>query len=437
MGIGTTDQTIGVAGLWHLGTVTSACLAAAGCRVVAFDEQPRVVAELAAGRPPLFEPGLEALVAKGLAAGRLRFTTSPMDLKSCEMVWITYDTPVDEQDRADVEGVLARVTALLPWLRPSTLVIVSSQLPVGTIRRLETTAHQLRPGDALGFACLPENLVLGRAIEAFTHPERIVVGVRSASDGERLAAILQPFTDRIEWMSVESAEMTKHALNAFLATSVVFANEVALLCEHHGADAKEVERGLRTDVRVGPRAYVRPGPAFAGGTLARDVSFLVALGASAGLPVHLLPAVLRSNAEHQRWPQRRLGELLGDLHGKPIAVLGLTYKPGTDTLRRSMSIQICRWLHEQGALVSAYDPAIKALPADLVAIITLGATAEAALTGSMAALVMTEWPEFRSISGDDLYRWMTRPLVLDAGRFLERTLETDKRVQYVATGMPA
>jgi UDPglucose 6-dehydrogenase len=235
-------------------------------------------------------------------------------------------------------------------------------------------------------------------------------------------------------MSVESAEMTKHALNAYLATSVVFANELALLCEQYGADAREVERGLRTDGRVGGRAYIRPGAAFAGGTLARDVAYLMALGRSAVLPVHLLEAVQRSNDAHRRWPQRRLGSLLGELRGRPITVLGLTYKPGTDTLRRSMGVETCRWLHEQGAAVRAYDPAITTLPDGLAGLVDLGATAEAALRGSEAVVVMTEWPEFRSISADDLCHWMTRPLVLDASRFLERTLGIDGRIRYVTTG---
>src|SRR5262249_38272086 len=162
------------------------------------------------------------------------------------------------------------------------------------------------------------------------------------------------FTDRIEWMTVESAEMTKHALNSFLATSVAFANELAGLCERVGADAGDVERGLKTDPRIGPRAYVRPGAAFAGGTLARDVSFLIEMRRAEERPPHLMSAVQESNEAHKDWPRRRLVELVGDPRGKAIAILGLTYKPGTDTLRRSTAVETARWLGDRGARVTAF-----------------------------------------------------------------------------------
>jgi UDPglucose 6-dehydrogenase len=307
-------------------------------------------------------------------------------------------------------------------------------LPIGTTRRLETIARQRRPADAIAFACMPENLVLGRALDSFLRPERIVVGLRPDADRDRLAALLGLITERIEWMSVESAEMTKHALNAYLATSIAFINEIAALCEYYGADAREVERGLRTDSRVGPRAYVRPGAAFAGGTLARDLSFLARLGEGARRPVQLLSAVLRSNEAHKSWPERRLNDLIPDLSGRTIAVLGLTYKPGTDTLRRSSSIEVCRRLGRQGARIKAYDPAVTALPPDLDVVIELQRSIEATVTGSDAVVLMTEWPDFRAVGADEICSWMAQPVVLDAGRFLEKTLGSDARIRYLTTG---
>jgi len=228
--------------------------------------------------------------------------------------------------------------------------------------------------------------------------------------------------------------VTKHALNAFLATSVVFANELAALCERLGADAREVERGLKSDARIGPRAYLRPGNAFAGGTLARDVSFLMEMGQREGLPTHLIAAVQQSNEAHKEWPRRRLKEIFGDLHSRSIAVLGLTYKPGTDTLRRSSAIETCKWLNEQGASVVAYDPAVRTLPAELGAFIDLRPSVEEALRGAVAALVATEWPEFTSIKADDLIGWMEKAVVLDPGHFLEAILGRDKRIRYLAVG---
>ncbi|EQD40130.1 UDP-glucose 6-dehydrogenase, partial [mine drainage metagenome] len=218
------------------------------------------------------------------------------------------------------------------------------------------------PEKALSFACSPENLRLGKALDVFLKPDRVVVGVRSVRDKERIGRLLQPITDRIEWMSVESSEMTKHAINAFLATSVVFANEIASVCEMVGADAKEVERGLKTEQRIGPKAYLSPGVAFAGGTLARDIEFLKVVSQEHQLSIPLLESVKTSNDQHKGWVRHKLKALFPNLNGVVIVVWGLTYKPGTDTLRRSLAVELCDWLIEQGAKVRVHDPAVKELP---------------------------------------------------------------------------
>jgi UDPglucose 6-dehydrogenase len=228
-----------VMGLWHLGLVTAACLASVGHQIIGFDFDETMIAGLQKGRLPLFEPGLEDLVKAGLACGALGFSSDPIEaFQGAEIVWVTYDTPVDEEDRADVDYVLERIKSIMPYWAPSTLVLISSQLPAGSTRQLETACIDWHK--KLSFAYSPENLRLGKAIEVFTHPDRIVVGTRSEQDQEKIKALLDPITEKIEWMSIESAEMTKHAVNAFLATSVVFINEIAALCESVGADAKEV-----------------------------------------------------------------------------------------------------------------------------------------------------------------------------------------------------
>jgi UDPglucose 6-dehydrogenase len=427
-----------VVGLWHLGTVTAACLASVGHTVTGLDFDPAVVRELGQGKPPLFEPGLSDLVQRGLADKHLRFTTGIADaVRDAQVVWVAYDTPVDADDDADVEFVVERVTRLFPYFDPRTLVLISSQLPVGTTRRLERLYASAFPLKPVAFAYSPENLRLGKAISAFTQPDRVVAGVRSDADRSRVAALLQPITERIEWMSVESAEMTKHALNAFLATSVTFINEIASVCEQVGADAREVERGLRSETRIGPKAYLGPGSAFAGGTLARDIAFLTQIGAEHHLPLHLIPAVRLSNDAHKGWVLGRLQAMLGDLRGKRIAVWGLTYKPGTDTLRRSSSVELCESLASQGALVIAHDPAVRFLPSDLAPNIRLSASALAACANADALVVATEWPEYRDISADALIGAIKSPLVVDANRFLFKTLGEVAGVGYIAVGTPA
>lgn len=424
-----------VLGLWHLGTVTAACLASEGHQTVGLDFDSEQVKHLQDGKPPLFEPELENLVHSGLKEQRLRFTTDIVSaLDETEVVWIAYDTPVDDDDRADVDFVVERVTRLFPHLREGTLILISSQLPVGTTRRLERAFGDICPDKKVSFAYSPENLRLGKAISVFTRPDRVVVGVRYEMDKERIGALFRPFTERIEWMSIESAEMTKHALNAFLALSVTFANEIATLCEQVGADAKEIERGLKSEERIGPKAYLSPGTAFAGGTLARDVAFLTKVGAEHGLSTPLLTAVRTSNDVHRLWVRRKLESLLGQLAGLCVAVWGLTYKPGTDTLRRSGSVELCRWLAEQGARVMAHDPAVKMLPDDLAGNITLCDTPLAALPEAAVLVVLTEWPEFKTVMANDVISVMPIPVVIDPNRFLVKTLGSDRRIRYVAVG---
>jgi UDPglucose 6-dehydrogenase len=426
-----------VAGLWHLGTVTAACLASRGHCVTAYDRDAATVQAVADGRLPVLEPGLDDLVRASVDRGSLQFAADPdVALRAADILWIAWDTPVNEDDQADVEVVVQRAAELFPHLQPGSLVVISSQLPVGSTARLEERCAAARPGVGIDFACVPENLRLGRAIEAFTKPERIVVGTRGAGRRSQLTTLLKPFCEHIEWMSVESAEMTKHALNAFLATSVAFINEIATISERVGADAAEVARGLKTDIRIGPRAYLSPGAAFAGGTLARDVVFLGRSAAGLGVPLHLIPSVRESNEAHRQWALRRLESELGNLDGKTVAVWGLTYKPDTDTLRRSSSVALCQALAERGSHVRVFDPAIRELPGFLAAIATSAPSAVEAARDADALVVATEWPAFRDVSAGELFPGGA-PIVLDAGRFLEATLGADRRLRYMTVGTPA
>jgi UDPglucose 6-dehydrogenase len=235
-------------------------------------------------------------------------------------------------------------------------------------------------------------------------------------------------------MSVESAEMTKHAINAFLATSVAFANEIASICELVGADAKEVERGLKTEARIGPKAYLSPGGPFAGGTLARDIGFLVEAGKSRQLATPLLSSVRSSNDTHKNWVRRKLLENFKSLSNITIAVWGLTYKPGTDTLRRSHAVELCDWLVEQGAHVRVHDPAAKALPGNWGRNIVRHDEALDAIVGADALVVGTEWPEYRTAAEKMPLVAKPNMVVIDANRHLQSIVLS--RFKYIAVGTP-
>ncbi|KAA0098125.1 UDP-glucose/GDP-mannose dehydrogenase family protein [Mycolicibacterium sp. P1-18] len=426
-----------VQGMWHLGVVTAACLAHAGHDVTGLDDDGDVVRALTRGEPPVLEPGLVDLVTAGVAAGRLHFTTDPVAaLRDAAVLWVAFDTPVDEDDRADTLFVEERVKAVLDYVEPGAMVLVSSQLPVGATAGLEEYLRRRAPDSDVTFAYSPENLRLGRAIDVFTSPDRIVVGIRSEAARRRASALLDPITDRIEWMSVEAAEMTKHAINAFLATSIAFMNELSTLCEKVGADAKDVERGLKTESRIGHRAYLAPGAAIAGGTLARDLGFLSDIGRRVDRPTPLVDGVRAANEAHKQWAGGRLLERLCDLEGKTVGVLGLTYKPGTNTLRRSSAVETCLWLAAQGVVVHAHDPAVHALPVGLRDEIRLADSASDVLKGLDALLVATEWPEYRQLDVEEVVDGMRQPIVVDPNGFLRDTLGADSRVAYDAVGVP-
>lgn len=428
---------IAVAGLWHLGSVTAACLAASGHTVTGWDPDDKVVARLSEAIPPVAEPGLPSLIRAGFESGALRFEADRHQaVAPADVLWVTFDTPVDDDDRADVAYVVDQVVDLYRDLTDATLVIVSSQLPVGTIARLEHAWADVADGRHVTFASIPENLRLGKAIDVFMNPDRVVTGVRNPTDRSRIEQLFASITTRFEWMSVESAEMTKHAVNAFLATSVTFINELASLCEVCGADAKEVERGLKSERRIGPSAYLSPGGAFAGGTLARDVMALKSLGSSSGRETPLLDGVEASNREHRHWPRVQLLNQLFSLSGKTVAIWGLTYKAGTDTLRRSVSLELCRWLIGQRAVVRVHDPQAVALPAEFGAVARFDSPIAAA-EGASALVVATEWPEYRAVDVDALAGAVPSGLVIDANRFLAPILARDSRFHLISVGQIA
>ncbi len=419
-----------VFGLWNLGTVTAACLAAEGHAVIGLDPDPKTVNALLAGRPPVAEPGLSELLVTEMQAGRLSFThDAAQALGGTDLLWVTFDTPVDEDDRADAEWVEAQLDRVRPMVNPGTLILISSQVPVGFARRMEQAWR--RAESTLHFASIPENLRLGQALERFRRPDRVVIGLGEDTPREPMEALFEPMKSRIEWMSLESAEMSKHALNGFLALSATYANELARLCERVGADASEVERALRADSRVGAGAYVAPSGPVGGGTLVRDVAFLRKIAHDLDVSVPMLDAMPASNQAHQNWTYNQVEALLVGIACPRVAILGLTYKPGTNTLRRSTALELCAALSARGVEVRAFDPAIDELP-DVIPGAQLRSR-DGALSGADVAVLMTAWPEFKTIQVTDLVGQMRRCRVVDQTGFLSH-LAADPRVQYVRVG---
>jgi UDPglucose 6-dehydrogenase len=413
------NNKICVIGIWHLGSVYSACLADLGYLVVGVDKDPQRVENLNNGNPPIFEPGLEELVIKNTGSGRLSYTTDLSHaLKDAQYAMITFDTPVDENDEVDLSPVIDISIEMAQYLENGSIVIVSSQVPVGTCDRIKSLIKENNASLDFDVACSPENLRLGQAINYFNNPDRIVIGADSDATLDKVESLLSVVPSPKLRMNVRSAEVSKHAINAFLATCISFANELGNLCDETGADALRVAEALKSEARIGPKLPLLPGLAFGGGTLARDLKILKKLGESSNYETSLINGVLATNARQNGLVVRKLEKIYGSVGNLTVGVLGLTYKAGTSTLRRSASLEIISGLVSKGAAVKAYDP-----KADLEEVgqhqeFEFCADPYETARDSDALVIITDWPEFKELDFDLIKTTMNKPVLIDTKNIL-------------------
>jgi len=412
-------EAIAVIGLWHQGVVGAACLADLGLTVRAADTDPERVRRLTAGEPPIYEPGLDDLLRRGLESGRLSFHDDPAAaVRGCSQVWVMHDTPVDEEDRPDVSVVLVDVERVAEGLEDGVVILVTAQVPVGTCAHIARIIARRRPGLDFAVGYWPENLRLGQAIERFRHPPLPVIGVDDDRALARLLGVLRRLHTEWHRCDVKTAEMLKHALNAYLATQIAFGNEIGNLCEALGADGRRLAQLLRLEPRIGPRAMLSPGLGFSGGTLARDTRTLIRLGDELKVETRLLDALWEANRSQLRLPVRRLEEWLGGLSDRVVAVWGLTYKPGTSTLRRSAALMIIAELRRKGARVRAYDPRADRSELEGADFAVADDPLEAC-EGADALLIVTGWPQFREVDFGQVARRLRGKRVFDCANLLD------------------
>jgi len=423
-----------VFGLWHLGCVTAACLAELGITVVGLDFDEKIVAGLKDSEAPIYEPGLSELIKKNLNTS-ISFTTDPvLALNEAHYLWVTLDTPVDSEDNADTQYVITSIKNLFKHFKQGLKIIISSQLPVGSTNKLKAEYNKYCQKSNVSFCYSPENLRLGKAINIFMNPDRIVIGA-DESDRNKYECLFLKISKRLEWMGIESAEMTKHAINSFLAVSAVFANEIATICEYVDADAKEVERGLKTEQRIGNQAYVAPSSAISGGTLKRDIVFLNNLAIDYDFQIPLLKSVGISNDLHKMWAQKKVLQILGSLNGKNIGILGLTYKPETDTLRRSLAVELCKELFMHDAVIWAYDPSIKKLNEEYGNFINLANNISQVFNSADCVILCTEWKDFKNCLNQSNINIMRNRIVIDCNGFmLEEAKKYEDCLKYISFG---
>ena len=408
---------VAMIGTGYVGLVSGACFSEFGVDVVCVDKDQDKIERLDEGIMPIFEPGLEDLVTGNVKAGRLSFTT---DLKQAvsgaDAVFICVGTPTEPGGgHADLSYVYGAAKEIAEALDGYCVIVNKSTVPVDTGKEVTKVISEANPDADFDVVSNPEFLREGSAIEDFMRPDRVVVGSTSERAKSVMDALYRPLSlnrTAVMHTTLETSELVKYATNSFLATKITFINQVADLCEKAGANVQDVARGIGLDGRIGPK-FLHPGPGYGGSCFPKDTLALVRTAQELGAPVSIVESVIAANDQRKHAMAERIAGIVGDLAGKTIAVLGLTFKPNTDDMRDSPSLVIVPELMKRGATVRAYDPEGMEEAAGLIEGMVLCADTYEALEGADALVVVTEWNEFRSLDLGRAKAALKRPLVID------------------------
>jgi UDPglucose 6-dehydrogenase len=432
---------IAMIGTGYVGLVSGACFAEFGVDVTCVDKAEEKIALLEAGRIPIYEPGLEDLVARHRAAGRLRFTSAlGPALADADAIFIAVGTPTRRGDgHADLSYVLAAAEEIARLLDHPALVVTKSTVPVGTGRRLKRLFEELRPDLAIDVASNPEFLREGSAIEDFLRPDRVVCGVETAAARDKLAALYRPLNlieTPILFTTIETAELIKYATNSFLATKITFINEIADLCERVGADVQQVARGIGLDGRIG-RKFLHAGPGYGGSCFPKDTLALLRTGELHGVALRVVDTVVQVNEARKRLMVKKIVDAMGgQIGGRTVAVLGVTFKPNTDDMRDSPSLVIVPALQAEGARVRVHDPEGRREGEKLLPGVDWCQDAYEALTGADAVVLLTEWNQYRGLDLERARTLVRRPVLVDLRNVFDPERVLRAGFAYTSVGRP-
>jgi len=428
---------IAMIGTGYVGLVSGACLSEFGHDVVCIDKIADKIAALRRGEIPIFEPGLEQVVAANAAAGRLNFDTQIADaVRVADAVFIAVGTPSRRGDgHADLTYVYAAAREIAGALDGYTVVVTKSTVPVGTSHEVERIIREINPTADFDIASNPEFLREGAAIDDFRRPDRVVVGCDTERARQVMREIYRPLylnETPMLFTSRESSELIKYAANAFLATKITFINEMASLCEKVGADVQDVARGIGLDGRIGGK-FLHAGPGFGGSCFPKDTLALLQTAQEAGAPSRLVEAVVAVNDARKITMAEKIEHAFGGLDGKTIAVLGLTFKPNTDDMRDAPSLVIVPHLQAKGATVRAFDPQ-GVREARKFLNLELSPSAYEALDGADGVVILTEWNEFRALDLTRMKALLKRPLMVDLRNIYNPSQMAAAGFTYVSVG---
>jgi UDPglucose 6-dehydrogenase len=424
-----------VIGVGYVGIVTAACFSDLGNRVIALDIAESKIEGLKRGEMPIYEPGLRELIERNTRAGRLEFTTSyEAGLEGSEFVFIAVGTPSGVDGEADLRYVAAAARSIAENMKAPLVVVNKSTVPVGTGDWVADIirSHQPEPIPFSVVSC-PEFLREGSAISDFMQPHRTVLGSLDPEAADKVAQLHLPLRAPIVITDLRTAEMIKYASNAFLATKISFINEIANICEALGADVKEVAAGMGYDRRIGS-AFLDAGLGYGGSCFPKDVKALAYMAAEKGRHPQLLNAVMEINDDRRPMVVNRLKEMLGDLNGKVVGLLGLSFKPNTDDMRDAPAITISDALLAQGARVRAYDPVAMEVAQPLLPNVEMCRDAYTLAQGCDALMVVTEWNEFKQLDLERLRGMMRTPVLLDGRNIYDPTVLRQTGFMYHGIG---
>ena len=409
---------IAMIGTGYVGLVSGVCFSDFGHDVVCVDKDPGKIDRLNAGEVPIFEPGLQDLMAKNVAAGRLSFTLDlPSAVAGADAVFIAVGTPTRRGDgHADLSYVMAAAAEIGRTLTGYAVIVTKSTVPVGTNRQVAAAASAANPDASFDVASNPEFLREGAAIDDFMRPDRVVIGVEQPRARKVMADVYRPLFLRefpVVYTGLESAEMIKYAANAFLAAKITFINEIAALCERVGADIKDVSKGMGMDGRIGNK-FLHAGPGYGGSCFPKDTIALARIGQDHSVPMQITETVIKVNEEiKRRMIDKIIDQCDGVLNGKTIAVLGVTFKPNTDDMREAPSLTIVPALVGAGAKVRVVDPQGRREGEALLPGVKWLDTPYQATQGAHLVVILTEWNEFRAMDLERLSRKMETPRMAD------------------------
>ncbi len=411
---------LSVIGTGYVGLVAAACFADLGHDVIGVDRDADRIRMLNSGRVPIFEPGLEDLVRRGRAGGRLSFITDTAEaVQRSEIVFITVGTPAREDGDPDLSAVVAVAEAIAAALTEYRLIVEKSTVPVRTGERIREQIERLTEATvAFDVACNPEFLREGSAIQDFLHPDRIVLGVSSERSERQLRDLYAPFQCPVLVTDLTTAELIKHASNAFLALKISYINAVANICERVGANVERVAEGMGYDRRIG-RAFLDAGVGYGGSCFPKDVAAFIRIAREAGYEFRLLEEVARINEGQRDLLVRHLKDALWVLTDRTIAVLGLAYKANTDDVRESPAVAVVERLVREGATIRAYDPAAEGSARQILPEIIYCPDPYEAARGSDALVLLTDWEEFRTLDLARLRDLMRRPILIDGRNIID------------------